>query len=175
MGGIRRSILIVYMIKINKSLVPSLLLFTLLMDFEKFAQTPYEDGAGTMTIGYGHAIKEDESFTSITEKEARALLLEDVESHRDSINNLVDVPLNQHQYDALVSFVFNIGEDVFRKSGLLRELNKGNYNEVPRRFMMYINDVQPDGTKKVVKGLIPRRKAEVDMWHGKYHPDNKYK
>jgi lysozyme len=104
--------------------------------FEDFCAKPYLCPADVLTIGYGHAILPGEKFTEITEKEAVELLKKDCAKFIDTINKLVKVALNRNQFDALVSFVFNIGVGAFTKSTLLELLNQGDYvgaaNQMPR-------------------------------------------
>ncbi len=137
----------------------------LLKQLEGFSHKPYADGAGYMTVGYGHLLDGEEPATDIDHETGEILLGRDVAEAEDTVNRLVKVELNQHQYDALVCFVFNIGEQQFAKSGLLRELNKGNYLDVPRRMMMW-NKITVDGKLEVSKGLTNRRKKEVKLWNG---------
>lgn len=160
----------------KKLLTASALVFFLLRDFEKLRLRPYNDGAGKMSVGYGHLILPTDNFKyPITKEQAEELLREDVEKHQEIIYRYVKVPLTQQQHDALVSFAFNIGEGQFQESGLLRELNKGNYSEVPRRLMMYIHGTdEKTGEKMVMRGLVRRRRAEVDLWNGEYFEGKVY-
>jgi lysozyme len=104
--------------------------------FEDFSAKPYLCPAGVLTIGYGHAILPGEKFTAITEEEAVELLKKDCAKFISAINKLVKAELNRNQFDALVSFVFNIGQNAFANSTLLKLLNKGDYigaaNQFPR-------------------------------------------
>lgn len=90
---------------------------------EGFKQKPYVCPAGKLTIGYGHVILPNESFTEINEIQATQLLKNDVAIAEDCINNSVKVPITQDQFDALISFVFNVGRKAFLESTLLRNLN----------------------------------------------------
>lgn len=91
---------------------------------ESFAPLPYICPAGKLTIGYGHCILPHESFTKITEKDAEEILRKDAAIAENCINKAVKVPLTQNQFDALVSFIFNVGCAAFLKSTLLRKLNE---------------------------------------------------
>jgi lysozyme len=160
----------------KKRLVASALAFFLIRDFEKFVDHPYHDGVGKMTIGYGHLIKEGEVFPSkMTKNEAEALLHKDVDEHQNIVYRNVKVYLTQAQHDALVCFVYNIGEATFKKSGMLRELNSGNYDGALDRLGKYINGHDAHGNLVPQRGLIARRKAETDLWNGEYTTDKKYK
>jgi lysozyme len=94
---------------------------------EGFVATPYNDGYGNLTIGYGHKIRSGERFTRISEAEASQLLAQDVAWAEDAVNSYVAVPLTQSQFDALVSLVFNWGSGNFAQSQLLQRLNAGDY------------------------------------------------
>jgi hypothetical protein len=73
------------------------------------------------------------------------------------------VPLSQHQYDALVSFVFNLGAGNFRSSTLLKKLNKGLYEEIPAQILRW-NKARVDGKLTELRGLTRRRTAEAALW-----------
>jgi lysozyme len=87
---------------------------------------PYLDPVGLPTIGWGHLIKPGEDFTGgITLARAEALLREDVEPVEEAVGLLVERRLKQCQFDALVSFTFNVGTGAFNASTLLEWLNDG--------------------------------------------------
>lgn len=121
----------------------------------------YDDVAGYPTIGVGHLIRDDDPDFSggITHAQAIDLLREDAGHAEDSVSNRVTVALTQTQYDALVSFVFNIGGGAFRASTLLRLLNQGRYDDVPEQLRRWNK-----AGGKVVQGLINRREAECRLW-----------
>ena len=73
---------------------------------------------------------------------------------------MVKVPLNQNQFDALVSFVFNVGNNAFRDSTLVKVLNAGHFDQVPTQLRRWIRD-----NGKIVKGLINRREKEIALWN----------
>src|SRR4051794_16225091 len=100
----------------------------LIKEFEGFSAAPYKDGAGLMTIGYGHKIQPGELFDRISDDTADALLRDDLQEAEDAVNRLVTVALNQNQFDAMVSFTFNLGEGRLHESTLLALLNSGNYS-----------------------------------------------
>lgn len=80
--------------------------------YEDFRGTPYTDSSGVLTIGYGHVIKDGESFTSITQAEGEELLMEDIASRLPSVIYYCNQKLaswNQNQFDALFSLLFNAG------------------------------------------------------------------
>ena len=125
----------------------------------------YNDGGGVMTAGVGHVLKGDElNRTTFTEAEVVAWLKEDVKDSEDTVNDFVGVELNQHEFDALVSFVFNVGRTAFRTSTLLKRLNKGLYTQVRHQMMRWVYD---NGV--YVKGLENRRVYDLDVFYnGEY-------
>ena len=129
---------------------------------------PYKDIAGLRTIGIGHLIKPGENFPDgieITKEKALELLEEDVKICEDSIKKNIKVPLNQNQFDALVSFGFNCGTGVYKTSSACSALNEGKYEEVPERLLFW-NKVTIDGKRVVSKGLHNRRISEGQLFSG---------
>lgn len=131
----------------------------LIKHFEGFRATRYRDKAGHWTIGYGHKIRPGENFTTITEKQAEALLIKDIKYAEGAVKRLVEVPLSPNQYAALVSFVYNLGEGNFANSTLLARLNEGDYHSVPVEMKRW-NKVN----KRTSAGLKRRRSAEVKLF-----------
>jgi lysozyme len=129
-----------------------------LKQWEGFEANAYKDTGGVWTIGYGTIKWKGQPVVqgmTITEKEAELALEEDLAWAQTAVNQLVRVSLTQNMFDALVSFVYNVGENAFRKSTLLRLLNQGNYTEVSKQFERWKFD-----NGKEVKGLLNRREAE---------------
>jgi lysozyme len=135
----------------------------LIKKFEGFSATPYYCLASKLTIGYGHVILSKESFprAGISKSEATILLKQDVSASERAINRLVTTPLLQNQFDALVSFVYNIGAQHFEKSTLLRFLNDNSMELAAKEFSRW---VFAGGLMQ--KGLVRRRKAEKLMFLG---------
>lgn len=133
----------------------------LIKEFEGFSPVVYNCPAGHPTIGYGHLIKPYERFECISESKAEDLLREDVQIAEQAVQRLIDVPLIDGQFDALVSFTFNLGAGALAESTLRRKLNNGSYDEVPEQLMRWVYA----GGKKL-KGLIRRREAEVGLFLG---------
>jgi GH24 family phage-related lysozyme (muramidase) len=130
--------------------------------FEGYSPVLYTCPAGKPTIGYGHVVPKHDlpDFQKpITKEKARQILMMDMTYAQQAVDRLVKVPLTQNQYDALVSFVFNVGETAFAKSTLLRQLNKRRYQEAAVEFMRWIH---ADG--KPLNGLIRRRRAEQELF-----------
>jgi lysozyme len=88
-------------------------------------------------------------------------LVEDTAMAEEAVNRLVKTKLSQGQYDAVCSFVFNVGPDYFKESTLLRRLNEGRFKEAGSEFERWIY-----GGGKVLGGLVRRRKAERLMFEG---------
>ena len=103
-----------------------------------FASEVYKCSSGENTIGYGHVVLPDEHFTTISEEEAEELLRKDIAIAEDAINRYVKVPLTQNRFDALVSFVFNVGVKAFKSSTLLKKLNQGLYDEIDEELAKWV-------------------------------------
>lgn len=98
----------------------------LIKKFEGVRNTAYDDGHGNMTIGVGHTIKQDEEtlhFKTLSSKEIHKLLERDMQPCERVLKTRVGVSLNQAQFDALMSFCYNIGPDNFANSEVVRQLN----------------------------------------------------
>lgn len=102
----------------------------------------YQDVKGIWTIGVGHTGPEVVKGLEIGELHAYDLFHEDVKWAEDAVNNNVHAPLTQNQFDALVSFVFNIGETQFVRSTLLKKLNKLDYSGACGEFDKWVIPIQ---------------------------------
>lgn len=114
----------------------------------------YKDSIGIPTIGVGHVIHPGDPL-HITREEEFVLLDKDLEPKEAAVNSLVKVPLNQNQFDALVSFTFNLGEHSLQISTLLRKLNAGDFGGAADEFLKW--DMAGG---KVSEGLETRREKE---------------
>lgn len=130
----------------------------LIRKYEGFSSTPYRCPAGKLTIGYGHVILAGENFQPLSEAKAEELLARDVASTEQAVSRLAAVPLRQNQFDALVSFAYNVGTEAFEKSTLLRYLNAGN----PAAADEFNRWVYAKGQK--LPGLVARRAAETGLF-----------
>jgi len=110
------------------------------------------------TIGWGHTSNVSEGMT-ITEAQAEAFLRDDLAWAENAVNSKVTVGLTQHHFDALVSFVFNIGAGAFASSTLLRKLNAGDYEGAANEFPRWNKQAG-----KVLGGLVTRRAAEMEYF-----------
>jgi len=142
----------------------------LIKRLENFEATVYLDQAGKWTIGYGHLIRPGEKFypygevKKISHDEGLALLKTDTEFAQNTINSYVKVPLSETQFNALVSFVFNVGGTAFANSTLLKKLNAGDYVAAANELDRW-NIVTKDGQKIVSNGLIARREMEKSLFN----------
>lgn len=114
--------------------------------------------AGVWTIGYGSTRNVTEGM-KITLRQAEELLLRDLSRFEKAVNRMVQVELNQQQYDALVSLVFNIGDGAFARSTLLKRLNAGKYHEAAEQFTRWNK-----AGGKVLPGLVKRRAEERELF-----------
>ena len=130
----------------------------LIKQYEGCRLAAYRCAAGVWTIGYGHTAGVHSGMT-ITQARADAYLLQDVAKFEGYVNNPAYVPiteqLNQNQFDALVSFAFNLG------AGNLRKLCKGRTAAQIARAMPSYNKA----AGKVLAGLTRRRKAEQALFN----------
>lgn len=133
----------------------------LIKRFEGFSAVPYKCPADKWTIGYGHVILPHETFTHISEQEATDLLMRDLVSREQAVMLLVKVPLTQGQFDALVSFVYNLGSGAFRNSTLLKRLNERNYKAAADNFQRWVY-----AKNRKLPGLVRRRAAEWALFTG---------
>lgn len=133
----------------------------LVKKFEGIRLTAYTCPAGVLTIGYGHTGSDVKPGMKIDEKEAERLLWQDTESAQQTVSSFVTARINQNEYDALVSFVFNIGPTAFVNSTLLRLLNKGaDRKVVAAEFARWVKA----GSDAPVPGLVRRREEEKKLF-----------
>lgn len=121
---------------------------------EAYLPTPND----VWTIGYGHTHTTKQGM-KITQAQADKLLYMDLAWAEEAVNTLVKVPLTQNQFDALVSFVFNVGAGAFSKSTLLRFLNMGDYTNAAAQFLRWNRQ-----KGKVLNGLTRRRQEERELF-----------
>lgn len=130
----------------------------LIKHFEGCELEAYKCPAGVWTIGYGH-IKGVHEGMKITEHQAEEMLKSELHEYEGYINDYVTVPLNQNQFDAMVSWVYNLGGGNLRASTLLKVLNAGDYDGVPAQMLRWNK-----AGGKVLEGLTRRRQAEADLF-----------
>ncbi len=134
---------------------------SLIKQFESFSARPYLCPANIWTIGYGHTRGVSKDMAPITEAEACDLLAEDLAGFEAQVETSVTRKLDQHQFDALVSFVFNVGAGAFLQSTMLKMINDGNLNGAANQFLRWTK-----AGGKVLNGLVKRRAAERAMFVG---------
>ena len=129
-------------------------------DHEGFEPEPYRCPASKLTIGYGHIYRiEDELTPPITKEEASELLDKDVRRIETALKLCVTVPLLQTQYDALISFAFNLGVSALANSTLLKLVNQKKFLVAADQFLRW-KYITVNGEKKELKGLLTRREKE---------------
>lgn len=131
---------------------------SLIKTWEGLRLEAYKDPGGVWTIGYGHTHTAYEGMV-ITLEEAERLLWVDISWVEEAIARNVVVPLTPNQYNALASWVFNLGEPNLRRSTLLRKLNNSDYDGAAEEFLRW-NKMNG----KTLDGLTRRREAEVALW-----------
>lgn len=145
----------------------------LIKQFEGFSPTPYRCPGGHTTIGYGHVIRVgdylydfllDGDELYVRKGEAEDLLREDVRHAERAVIRLIDVPLHDCQFDALVSFAFNVGAGALQRSTLRRKINRGEHAVVPAELSRW---VWSGGLR--LPGLVRRRAAEGMLYIDDLH------
>ncbi|MEM5591944.1 glycoside hydrolase family protein [Niallia circulans] len=111
------------------------------------------------TIGYGHYGPDVKQNMRITQDQADEYFRKDVARFEKAVNDNVKVPLNQNQFDALVSFTYNCGAGALQRSDLLKLLNQGKYKEAADQF-----DLWNKSSGKVLNGLVKRRAKEKELF-----------
>lgn len=122
----------------------------------------YQDIAGVWTIGYGHTETAGPG-QKISEREAEALLARDLEPRERAVRDLTGVPLNQNEFDALVSFVYNVGINAYRNSTARKRLNRGD-RVGAAEALTWFNKATVGGVLREVTGLTRRRAAERGLF-----------
>ena len=131
----------------------------LIKEFEGCKQVAYQDSVGVWTIGYGHTKDVYEGQLSI-KKTCERFLAEDLQEFEDYVEAIVEVSLNQNQFDALVAWTFNLGPGNLLKSTMLRKLNEGDYDAVPDEMRRWNK-----AGGEVLNGLVRRRDAEANLFN----------
>jgi len=130
----------------------------LIKKFEGCKLRAYQDSVGKWTVGVGHTLGAYESQV-ISQEEADRLLAADLVSAEKCINNSIPYGITQNQFDALCSFVFNLGCGALRNSQLLRKLQEGDDTGAADEFHRFCH-----AGGKVLNGLVARRKAEMELF-----------
>lgn len=127
--------------------------------FEGFKPTKYICPGGYLTIGYGHKLLPNEYYEQISKDAAQALLIKDLHKTERAVLKYINVEINDRQFDALVSFTYNLGAASLQRSTLRQKLNYRLYRQAGDEFLRWIYI----STSKV-PGLIYRRNAERKMF-----------
>ena len=133
----------------------------LIKKFEGLELEAYKCAAGVWTIGYGHT-KDVQPGDVWSESHADHMLEVELEEFEAYINDNVTAPLSQNQFDALVSWVYNLGPANLKASTMLKVLNSGDYEGVPAQIKRWNK-----AGGKVLEGLIRRREAEALLFVGR--------
>lgn len=131
----------------------------LITSFEGYRGLPYQDVAGVWTIGYGHTEGVGPRSGALTLHGARHLLAKDLRIFERGVEEMVRVPLRQGQFDALVSFAYNVGLGALRSSTLLQRVNRRQWWRAWREFRRW-----DKAGGRTQPGLTRRRKAEARMF-----------
>jgi len=139
----------------------------LLHHFEGFREEAYLCPAGVWTIGYGNTKWPDgrpvRKGDRVTREEGEALFRSILRTFERGVLDAVKVPLTQSQFDALVSFAYNVGLGALRSSTLLRKLNAGDYLGAADEFLRWNK-----AGGRVMAGLTRRREAESSLFKGEF-------
>lgn len=134
----------------------------IIKQFEGFMPKPYVCPAGYHTIGYGHLLPANHKVEAIDELKANEFLLLDLEIAEAAITRNISVNLRQYQFDALSSFVFNLGGSALQRSTLRQKINQqAELGEICNEFLRW---VYVGGSK--LNGLIARRIVEAKLFAG---------
>lgn len=136
---------------------------SLIKQFEGCRLTAYKDSVGVLTIGYGWTQPVDGRAIylgmTIDQPTADRLLRTGVVQFEQAVNQLVKVKITQGQFDALVSFAYNLGTRALSTSTLLKKLNAGDYKGAANEFPRWNK-----AAGKVMNGLVARRAAERELF-----------
>ena len=130
----------------------------LIKHFEGCETTAYQDSVGVWTIGYGHTKNVEEGQTCSIE-DAETMLADEMDEYEGYINNMVKVDLEQHEFDALVAWVYNLGPTNLGESTMLKVLNGGQFDRVHSEMKRWNR-----AGGQVLEGLVRRRTAEALMF-----------
>lgn len=131
----------------------------LISTFEGLSLTSYKDSGKVLTIGYGHTGKDVLEGQEITVETAKGLLSKDIDTTFRAMAKAVTVDLTDNQFNALMSFCFNVGAQAFIDSTLLEYLNKKNFTKVGKEFLKWCHV-----KGRVNAGLLKRRETESTLF-----------
>jgi lysozyme len=132
----------------------------LIKSFEDCKLAAYQDQRGIWTLGWGHTLGVV-PYQTCSQEDADIWFVQDTQTAVNAVNRTTDVPLTQEQFDALVSFTFNVGQGSEAHSTLLALVNQRNFAAAGDQFLVW------NHTNGVVNaGLTRRRKAERALFLG---------
>jgi lysozyme len=134
---------------------------SLIKKFEGCELEAYKCAAGVWTIGYGHT-KDVKEGDSILKEDAESMLVHELQEYCNDVDIAVKVDLKQNEFDALVSWTYNLGLTNLNSSTMLKVLNEGKHDEVPAQMKRWNK-----ASGQVKQGLVRRREAEALMFEGK--------
>ena len=130
----------------------------LIKKFEGCETSAYQDSVGVWTIGFGHTKGVEEGQTCSIE-DAESMLADEMDEYEGYINNMVKVDLQQHEFDSLVAWVYNLGPTNLGESTMLKVLNGGQFDRVPDEMNRWTR-----AGGEILEGLVRRRQAESLMF-----------
>ncbi len=136
----------------------------LIKEKEGWYPKAYKDPVGVWTIGWGTTGAEAVPGRVITKEQGEAFLKADLKDAENDVKRLVKVVLNQNEFDALVSFVYNLGAGAIASSTLLKLLNRGNRVGAAGQFALYNHAHTEDGKLITLPGLTKRRAEEQELF-----------
>ena len=137
---------------------PSQACIDLVKEFEGCKLDAYQDVVGVWTIGYGH-IEGVKQGDTISQQEADIILMSDLHDKAEEVSKLIHYDVTQNQFDALVSFAYNLGVGNLASSTLLKMINAGSADAAADQFLRWD---KAGGVE--VEGLERRRKAEMELY-----------
>lgn len=145
-------------------MIPSNNCYNLIKKYEGFSEKPYKCSAGVPTIGYGSTFylngnKVTMKDSPISEEVALSILFSVVEDFSKKVEKLLNVSVNQNQFDALVDFSYNLGIGNLQKSTLLKLVNNKDFVGASKQFKLWNK-----ANGKVLNGLTKRRKEEEELF-----------
>ena len=150
----------------------------LVKSFEGLCLNAYKCPANVWTIGYGHTGTVDgkpiKAGMKITNDKATELLRKDVSQFEKAVKSYVKVKINQNQFDALVSFAFNVGAGALQGSTILKMINQRKFISAARHFLDW-NKARVNGKLTVLNGLTARREAEAALFSTGIPTSSSYK
>ncbi|EPG37711.1 lysozyme [Acinetobacter colistiniresistens] len=131
----------------------------LITSFEDLKLNAYDDGVGVWTIGFGTTIYPNglrvKRGDRCTVEQAKSFFQQNLRRFEATVNQAVNVVINQNQFDALISLTYNIGQSAFKRSTLLKKLNAEDYEGAADQFLVWNR-----GGGEILRGLVRRRETE---------------